>query len=757
MQIKRQMTRPTSWVAAADAAATTLTRRPRLLTLRALALVWVLAWALIGAGPTGCTYQSSPIDLRGQDVRLVLIHTADVHSRLFPYQYAPNTPDRNLGLLSLPGACTAKGLCSSDLSQSCTDSTSCPSFPTANVGGLARMATIIKREHQAAPRVLHLDSGDMFQGAPVFNVFSGETEVRAMGLLGVQGMALGNHEFDKGAVLLGLQLMNHGPNFPILAANYEWMDPDDQRMPKLRRFIQPYMIYNVGGLRVGVIGLGNRSSLNSSVEGDNSLGIRARDEEQATAELVHIVRPQVDLLMLVSHLGPEDDASVAAEVSENQNEDIDPNMTVARPGVDVILGGHLHTVYNPPVEVAHYDKGVFLGRTVVINSGAFAKFVGVLDLVVHVGDPDAAGAADRQSFIKSYTFKVVPVTDRLWRAEDPKDLCDPRIRCTPPHPNNPPHDCANPARGPSPKPEVVCIPPDPEMERLLEPYDIIMKQRLNLGQVNAVVPCPQGGGACPKVLRNDPGGGDSQLGNLVATSMRLRRRVEADFALTNSLGIRADFESGALTLEQMYNVFPFDNTITTMFLSGDEILQMLDFVAERSSERGCRTQTHVSGIAFSLVCDNRPAKDRNVPTSCPQRFAASKQERDGWIGSYAADIALGDDCRLQNGDIDWSRCKKLDCFGSYRVAVNDYIAIGGSGFVVLKRNTTRFNTGISLRDALIDYIRNLGTDPRYRCTDPSKWRNVKGISENGPYDYTNITCLLPEIQAHDGRIRPVSR
>ena len=46
-------------------------------------------------------------------------------------------------------------------------------------------------------------------------------------------------------------------------------------------------------------------------------------------------------------------------------------------------------------------------------------------------------------------------------------------------------------------------------------------------------------------------------------------------------------------------------------------------------------------------------------------------------------------------------------FGQYRVAVNDYIASGGSGFAVLKRNTTKFNTGISLRDALIDYIRTL--------------------------------------------------
>ena len=73
--------------------------------------------------------------------------------------------------------------------------------------------------------------------------------------------------------------------------------------PKLGRVIQPYAVYNVQGVRIGVIGLGNISSLNSSVEGDNSLGLRARDAKQAVNDLVRVVRPQVDLVVLLSHLG----------------------------------------------------------------------------------------------------------------------------------------------------------------------------------------------------------------------------------------------------------------------------------------------------------------------------------------------------------------------------------------------------------------------------------------------------------------------
>ncbi|MBL9008928.1 MAG: bifunctional metallophosphatase/5'-nucleotidase [Myxococcales bacterium] len=715
-------------------------------------------------GLSACTYHRSPDDLAGQDVRLVLVHTSDVHSRLLPYQYAPNTPDRALGLLALPGVCRSDGTCSTNLGRSCTQDLDCQAFSTASVGGLGRMATLVKRERQRAPRSLHLDSGDMFQGAPVFNLFNGETEVRAMGLLGVQGMALGNHEFDKGAVMLGLQLMNNGPNFPILAANYEWADADDQRAPKLGRFIHPVSIYNVKGVRIGVIGLGNVSSLNSSVEGDNSLGIRAREAKQAVSDLVRVVRPQVDLLVLLSHAGPDEDQVVAAEIADDaveaQGMDTNLQMLGDVEGIDVILGGHLHVVYNPPVDLAHFDSdGNFIGHTIIVNSGAFAKFVGSLDMVVRMGDPDSLDPRLRRTFVKSYTYRAIPVTERPWREGDPEDPCDPLIRCDPPHPSNPPLACPWRGSGAPPKPRVVCIPPDPDMLRLLEPYEIRMKQLLNLNQVYAVVPCPTGSATCPKVLRNDPGGGDSQLGNLVATAMRLRRRVEADFGLTNALGIRADFESGPLTLEQLYNVFPFDNTITTQFLSGDEVLQMLDFVAERSSERGCRTQVQVSGIYFSVLCDNRPRSAWTVPRSCAQRLRATEAERQQWIGPHAYDIVFGDNCRRPDGSIDREQCRPVDCFASYKAAVNDFISVGGSGFVVLKRNTTRFNTGISLRDALADYIRSLPeTDSRARCsaTDP-QWSNIKGIGQNGPFDYSSATCLTPEIQAHDGRIKPTVR
>jgi hypothetical protein len=133
---------------------------------------------------------------------------------------------------------------------------------------------------------------------------------------------------------------------------------------------------------------------------------------------------------------------------------------------------------------------------------------------------------------------------------------------------------------------------------------------------------------------------------------------------------------------------------------------------------------------------------------------------------------------------------------TYRVAVNDYMAAGGSGFLVLKRNTAKVNTGISLRDALIDYMQRMD-DPLFegpyrkvavtssdgnevttktvargaiRCNDP-RWATDNDLKKYRTVDSTvaarycpgkqyvdecfgPVICVLPHNQETDGRITP---
>src|SRR5690606_5147519 len=95
-----------------------------------------------------------------------------------------------------------------------------------------------------------------------------------------------------------------------------------------------------------------------------------------------------------------------------------------------------------------------------------------------------------------------------------------------------------------------------------------------------------------------------------AASMRKRRGVEAEFAVTNTLGIRDNMYAGPVTLEGMFNIFPFENTITTMYLSGDEVQQLFNFMTERSAGRGCQSQGQIDGASFIMDCGRALENER---------------------------------------------------------------------------------------------------------------------------------------------------
>ena len=634
-----------------------------------------------------------PPDLAGQDVRLTIVHTSDIHSRLFPYYLVPNRFDQGYGLIPEPNQ------------------------PGGMFGGVAEMAAIARREREQANRSLWLDSGDCFQGAPVFNMFKGEAEMRALTLAGMDGAVVGNHEFDQGTPNLLYQIENWA-GYPLLAANYAFDDPPNPDRKGLGDVVKPFQIYDVDGLKVGVIGMGNWSSMTGIFEGGNSLGIRPLNDYQVLDAYVRLLRPEVDLLVVVSHLGLDEDEGLAQdpEVDEGvppktcsnagttgcETNDDCPEGGVCRDSVplrdiDLVLGGHLHIVLDPP-KVLPYDRdedGIIDGQTLLVHSGAFAKFVGRLDLVVHVADKEAD--PEDRSRITAYSFDVIPVT---------KD-----------------------------------VEPDPEVAEMLWPYSIAINQEIDLDGVIAYTYVPAG----EKIYRYDTTGGDSSIGNMVARAMQTRSGVEAELAITNSLGIRADFEAGPLTVEQMFNVFPFENQITVMYLSGSEIQETLDFVARKSAGRGCRAQAQVAGITFDMVCSS---------SSCPN-------------GDYACarNLRLGDgtDCRVGGnpaGEVITSgpdACAPIDPNGLYRVAVNDYISRGGSGFDVLKRNSSKQDTGISVRDATIDFLRRQPPcgDQHLYCLDPRGCVDPPLVSEV----MGQVACLDPNaatFENHDGRIRPVN-
>ena len=551
--------------------------------LQSAAGVAVLAVTLLA---TSCLDDPPAPDLEGVPVRLTLLHLSDIHSRVFPYDMVPQYTDQELGL--------EEGL--------------------GPYGGAARLATILEQERAAAGRVLTLDSGDVFQGGPVFNLFAGEVEIQTLAQLGVDAAVVGNHEFDRGAANYATQL-ERWATFYSLAANYDFESAHQPWNNRLDALVDPYVVFDLDGLTVGVIGMGNLSSITSIHEADNSLDLYARDTLTTVRHYAALLEPQVDLVLVLSHLGLGDDVEIARQ---------DPN-------VDIVLGGHLHVALDP---IKVVESEAVPGKQVLVSAaGAFAKFGQRIDLVVLDGD------------IVAHDSELIPI-DSL-------------------------------------------VPDDPEVSDMLEDYGRLLVDSMDLGLAVAHTDA--------RLRRFGNDGGDSPLGNLVAEAMQSRTGIETDFGLTNSLGIRSDIQGPGdgedthqVTVEELYNVLPFDNTITTMFLSGIEVQELFDYVTRRSASRGCNAQAQISSARFVMDC-------------------GAEQAFDVTIGGSWAPCSSGADCAEQGEICSAGRCgRPIQPSESYELATNNYIAGGGSGFQVLENNTTQEDTGISMRDAVRHHMLEIG-------------------------------------------------
>lgn len=709
-----------------------------------------------------CTVTKEQPALEGQDVRLTVLHTSDIHSRLMPYDLAPLKTDVDLGL-----------------------------GPDASpYGGIARMGALIRRERAKSDRVIHLDSGDCFQGAPIFNAHNGDVEIRFMSEMRADAVVIGNHEFDKGPTNFARAYRAFG-RYPLLASNYAWEDYNAPGSNELGLMSQPYTVINQNGLRIAILGMANISSLNSLAEGGNSIQATPLEQNEIARAYVEFLSPQVDLILAVSHLGLHEDQELVTGYEAYYRierarpfldrkvqpwkllEDYgDGTARVFIPGVrglDAIFGGHLHVVLNPPQVLKDVD-----GRDVlIVHSGAFAKYLGRADLMVRKGTVAGQGFE-----IMAHDYRVFPI-DRLWCAPDELRQAaqrfftsDPEYRCyqwqatctaDDSSSDNPCNRIAdNRARSSSTeRPDSLWylafrdqtarfdgVAPnganqwtalcsarkcaqseDPRVVDLLVPYVEQMGELLDLTRIFAYAP--------RNVERRDTyNGGDAPLGNLTAASMQRRQLVEAEFAVTNTLGIRDAIYAGPINLETMFNVFPFENTLTTLYLSGAEVQDLFDFVTERSAGRGCQSQAQISGARFTMDCAKALENQDNVRSCVTADSCGPAAE--GWL------CRDGRCYRHPGVDIEING-RPLNPAATYKLAANDYIAKGGSGFEVLKRNTTKLDTGISLRDGLVDSLRKFCT-----CAEILGERNGAPAGEAGVCGCSE----LADLSAQPVRRRP---
>ncbi len=450
------------------------------------------------------------------EVELVVLHTSDTHSALFPFRERIGWSDARRGLG--------------------------PEGSVEQIGGFSRLAGLVRREEAAASRALLLDSGDAFQGSLAFDTWGGEPELLGLAALGVRAQALGNHELDRGAENVRTRYRELA-TFPLLAANY--LADSEASMAEL---VAPFAVLDVRGLKVGVIGVGNVRSVPALRERPNELGVLAAAAAGAVQGAVDELRPMVDLIVVLTHLGLDADTSLVNATS----------------GVDIVLGGHQHIALDEPLwimDCGGSGEGTVRDawgrarrctprRVLIVHSGAYAKYLGKLSLTL---DDEPA---------------------RLGATYDPLDA----------------HEVTNASF------ELLAVhahlPDDPAVNELLEPYRSSAPETLGLGDVL---------GFAPRVVaRIGATGADSPLGNFAAAAAR--SVAGAEVAVIGASSLRSDLPSGPIDAGTLERSFPFDDPVIRVNVTGGALVAAFERAATTAAARDCRSPVHVAGALVRLEC-----------------------------------------------------------------------------------------------------------------------------------------------------------
>ncbi len=397
---------------------------------------------------------------------------------------------------------------------------------------------------------LLLDGGDVNTGVPESDLQDAVPDFKGMNLLGYDAMAVGNHEFDKPPFVLKMQ--RDLAQFPMLAAN---IYSGGERM------FAPYKIFNVGGVRVAVMGLTTEDT-QKMAHPENMKNIEFRSAIAEAAKLVPELRQQADVVIAATHMGHYQNGEHGSQAPG------DVEMARAVKGLDLVVGGHTQ---NPACMKAEnvVDRAYVPGTdckperqngTWIVQAHEWGKYVGRADFEFRNGE------------FKLVRYALIPVNlKKTVRAADGKTTK-----------------------------EVYTseISEDKTMLALLSPFQAFGQQKLlvKVGSSDAKLDGDR------DTVRRQP----TALAVLIGQAMVDKTR--ASFAVMNAGGVRDSLPAGDLTYKDVLKVHPFGNTIVTVDLSGKEVVDYLNVAAKMTPGSGAFPQ--FAGI--SLVMEAGVVSNVNI-------------------------------------------------------------------------------------------------------------------------------------------------
>lgn len=237
------------------------------------------------------------------------------------------------------------------------------------LGGISMLSGYVGKARAGNDHTLYCISGDMVQGSTIDSEFRGLSTIEIMNLLAPDVASLGNHEIDYG--LAHLLFLERCARFPIVCANLFIKNP-------YTRLFTPHYIRKAGGMNIMFIGV-ITSDIMQGMKQDN-LGsfVAVEDAAREVGQICNAWKTtDIDLTVLLTHIGFEEDKKLAALLNPDW-------------GVDLIIGGHSHTVLEQPESV----NGVLIAQ-----AGVGTSQIGRFDLTV---DTDANSVSD-------FTWRLIPI------------------------------------------------------------------------------------------------------------------------------------------------------------------------------------------------------------------------------------------------------------------------------------------------------------------------------------------------------------
>ena len=255
---------------------------------------------------------------------------------------------------------------------------------TGLIGGISLLSGYINKVRNEEDNAIYAIAGDMFRGSLIDSEFKGVSTIEIINLMAPDVVTLGNHEVDYG--LTHLLFLEKCANFPIINANM---------YIKLNgaRLVRSHIVLEVGGLRILFIGVLTEDVLESTkTEGLVGTLVDIQDAADEVGRITDAYRTgDIDLTVLLTHIGFEEDKKLAAALNPDS-------------AVDIIIGGHSHTYMEEPCVVAGIP---------IVQAAIGTAQIGRFDILY-----------DAQNHrIDSYTWELIPITeDRCPRDEALEEL-----------------------------------------------------------------------------------------------------------------------------------------------------------------------------------------------------------------------------------------------------------------------------------------------------------------------------------------------